>query len=512
MLEKLQKLRKEYIKNVHDVTFYPYQEVISDRIIQALIENLRITAGASEDDIKKLRRHEIPIEISRQAGKTTAVVHTIDFILIFLTEYFKRRITIGIFAPQREQAKTDFDRLKEALYRSSPLFATNEAKERAFKEQSNANTLVLPNGSSCYIFPVTPTSKPESKTLDLIVFEESQDLDDRIVKEQIWPMGANTNAPMVYIGTAGTQIVYFYRLGQGKEAIKLYFDDIAPQRRKVYEETKDARHLIYEQTVLQEIEKSGRDSDEIARPYFGKWLIGTGQFVTQEDLDALIAERKETFHDKQRECFVGIDVAKNPDSTVVTVVRWNPESKKKELINWMELRGDNYQDQFEIINEYLKNFKVLGVAIDATGIGDFLPDMFERQTQWQDENSGLYRVKFTAVNKDVMFKNLKVSIKELLTTLPILSTKKGEKFRLQMLDLQQEYKGQLLSVHHPDAADAHDDYCDSWALAEWAYARYHETQADIAFVDTAKQPERKVQRDTAGAVTDYWPGEYEEDW
>lgn len=506
MLEKIRRLRKEYLRNVHDVYLYPYQEVISDRIIQALIENLRITAGATEEDIKKLKRHEIPIEISRQAGKTTAVVYTIDFVLVVLTELFKKRIAIGIFAPQREQAKTDFDRLKEALNRSQPLWAASNANTE-YKEESNANTLVLANGSSCYIFPVTPTSKPESKSLDLIVFEESQDLADRIVKEQIWPMGANTNAPMVYIGTAGTQIVYFYRLGQGKDAIKLYFDEIAPQRRKIYEETKDARHLIYEQTVRQEIEKSGRDSDEIARPYFGKWLIGTGQFVTQEDLEALETGRKETFHDKQHDYFVGIDTAKNPDSTVVTMLRKNEETGKKEVVNWMELRGDNYADQFDIINEFLKHYRVLAVAIDATGQGDFMPDMFERNTQYQDENSGLYRVKFSAVNKDVIYKNLKVSIKELLTSLPILSTKKGEKFKLQMLDLQQEYKGQLLSVHHPDAADAHDDYPDSWALAEWAYAKYHENQAEIITIQTADPNERQVTRDDSGAVTDYWPGD-----
>ena len=55
------------------------------------------------------------------------------------------------------------------------------------------------------------------------------------------------------------------------------------------------------------------------------------------------------------------------------------------------------------------------MAIDSTGQGDFMPDMFERETRWADEKSGLYRVKFSAVSKDLMYKNLKVSIKELLT-------------------------------------------------------------------------------------------------
>ncbi len=134
-----------------------------------------------------------------------------------------------------------------------------------------------------------------------------------------------------------------------------------------------------------------------------------------------------------------------------------------------------------------------------------MPDMFERDTEWQDENSGLYRVKFSAVSKDMIYKNLKVSIQELLTSLPILGTKQGVKFRQQMLDLQQKHVGQLLSVHHPDDANAHDDYPDSWALAEWAYARWSEDNA-ISITTFSNTKERRVKRNKQGEVSDYWPG------
>jgi hypothetical protein len=510
MLEKLKKLRADHLLIQHDIVLYPYQELVSDRILEALIQNLRLTSSASEEDIKKLKLLEIPIEFSRQSGKTTAVVYTVEFILTWLSVYFNRQIHIGIFAPQIEQAKTDFDRLKIALRRVKDMIIVDEVTERIIKEQENAKTLVLPDGSSCYIAPVSKTSHPESKTLDLMIFEESQDLDDKIVKESIWPIGASTNAPRIYIGTAGTSIKYFYRLGQAGKAIKLYFHDIVAQRRIVYEQTGDAKHLIYEQTVKQEIELHGLDADEIQRPYFGKWLIGTGNFTTQEDLEAMVEPRKLTYQSKNNGvCFAGIDTAKNPDSTIVTIVRSAEHtedfpSKTKEVLNWMELRGDNYQDQFDIIKEFLGYYNIVALAIDSTGQGDFMPDMFEKHTQWQDENSGLYRVKFSGPSKDQIYKNLKVSIKELLTTLPILSIKLGERFKQQMLDLQQEYKGQLLSVHHPDDANAHDDYPDSWALAEWAYAKYHENQVGIAIISSER--EKKVAKNDEGQVTDYWPG------
>lgn len=505
MTDKMMSLFKAHLKAQHDLEFYDYQLDIARSIFDALIQNLRLTAGATKEDVKKLKLIELPIEISRQAGKTTAIVHTIEFIMIFFTRAFERPIRIGIFAPQREQAKTDFDRLKVALGRSTVFQVVfDEEEKQQAKEESNAKTIVLPNGSSCYIFPVTPSSKPESKTLDLIIFEESQDLADRIVMEQIWPMGASTNAPRVYIGTAGTQICHFYRLGQSGKALKLYFEDIAAQREKKYDETKDPLHLIYENTIRQEIALRGEDSDEIQRPYFGKWLIGTGQFTTQEDIEVLVTDRKRTFHDKHSDCYAGVDVAKHPDSTVVTLMRFNKDIGKKEILNWLELRGDNYQNQFDIIRDFLSKYKVLALAIDSTGIGDFMTDLFEAHTDWRDENTGLYRVKFSAVSKDNMYKNLKVSIRELLTTLPKLDTREGERFKQQTLDLQQEWKGQLLSVQHPDDANAHDDYPDSWALAEWAYAKFNESRISVSVV--ASESERKVERNDEGKVTDYWPG------
>lgn len=506
MLEKLKILRTQHLKAFHNVTLYPYQERISDAILQALIQNLRLTSNATEEDIKKLKLVEIPIEISRQAGKTTVVVLTVEFIMLYFTKLFNRRINIGIFAPQIEQAKTDFDRLKEALNRSKEMVIVQSEQDKEFQEQSNSKTLVLPNGSSCYIFPITKTSRPESKTLDLIILEEAQDDEDKIVKEQIWPMGASTNAPRIYIGTAGTRICYFRKIGMGANAIKLYFDEIVAQRRMVYERTAEAKHLIYEQTIKQDIAKHGLESDEIQRPYFGKWLIGSGQFTTQEELQAIEIDRRVTQQFKKADCFAGIDTAKHPDSTVVTVLRYNSEIGKKEVLNWMELQGENYQNQFDAIRFFLNNYNVVALAIDSTGQGDFMPDMFQAHTEWQDENSGLYRVKFSSVSKDMLYKNLKVSIKQSLTTLPNLSTKQGEKFKQQMLDLQQEYKGQLLSVHHPDDPNAHDDYPDSWALAEWAYAKWNEDNGAGVSVINVSEKERKVVKDDEGNTTNYWPG------
>lgn len=492
MLEKLKRLRADHLLIQHNLTFYPYQEEISDAILKALLDNLRITAGATEEDVKKLQQVEIAIELSRQAGKTYAVGHTCEFILTFLPVMFNRPIRIGIFAAQIDQAKISYGIMRNSLRKAkATLLEVSSEQEQYIKEEENAKKLVMPDGSSAAVAPINLVSQIEGLTLDLIIIDEAQVAKDKIVKHSIFPMGKVTNAPRVFIGKAGTQINHFYRLSQQSKTIKVYFDDVAKQRREVYEKTGDPLHLIYEQSVRSDIAEQGLDADEIQREYFGKWQIGTGNFVTAPDLDALYGDYRCHYQQKEYECFAGIDTAKNPDSTVVTVLRYNPILKKKELLNWMELRGDNYQDQFETIKAFLGNYRVIAVAIDSTGQGDFMPDMFENNTEWSDENSGLYRVKFSAVSKDLLYKNLKVSIKELLTSLP-KQDKKGEKFRQQMLDLQQEYKGQLLSVHHPDDANAHDDFPDSWALAEWAYAKWNENNnISISIVSSEKPRDPK---------------------
>lgn len=509
--QELRRLRADHLKIQHNITLYPYQELVSDKILAALLHNLSVIKYGGTKELEGLSLVELAVEFSRQSGKTTAIVHTAEMIMTFVAELYKMPISIGIFAPQIEQARTDFDRLRDALRPIKGMMIQDDEQKSTVREQENAKTLVLPNGSSCWIAPVTTTSKPESKTFHLMLFEEAQDLDDKIVKEQIWPIGSTVNAPRIYIGTAGTRLCYFRHLGQSDQSVKLYFNDIVPQRKIIYDQTGDVRHLMYEKTVNEEITRHGLDSDEIQRPYFGKWLIGTGQFVTEEDLVGLETERSITHHENKHDCYVGIDTAKHPDSTVVTILRDVPEKGKREIIAWLELRGDNYQDQFDIINDFISRYRVEAIAIDSTGQGDFMPDMFEAHTEFKDENSGLFRVKFSMASKDLMYKNLKVVIRELLTELPKLDTKVGRKFKQQLLDLQQEYKGQFLSVKHPDDPNAHDDYPDSWALAEWAYASWVQAdRAQVASVAINEPPRAEIVKDDKGRVVEHWPGD--EDW
>jgi hypothetical protein len=102
-----------------------------------------------------------------------------------------------------------------------------------------------------------------------------------------------------------------------------------------------------------------------------------------------------------------------------------------------------------------------------------MPDFFKTHTKWRDERSGLFEVKFSLQSKDMIYTNLMQTMTNRLTAIPATDTLELRKMRQQLLDLQKEYKGQFLTCHHPDDQSGqtyHDDYPDSWALAEHAFA------------------------------------------
>lgn len=143
-----------------------------------------------------------------------------------------------------------------------------------------------------------------------------------------------------------------------------------------------------------------------------------------------------------RKIYAGLDSAKDVDRTVLTIL---------------------------ISNELSTQGGIRGIAIDSTGQGDFVPDWFEKNSKWY-----IHRVKFSRPTKSILYKNLRVIIQDKLTALPDFKIDKGfiseewENFFTEMIDLQKQIIGEMLVVAHP-AGNYHDDFPDSWALAEFLF-------------------------------------------
>lgn len=486
-LTDVYELRDYFVEEELGLTFYEYQTEISNKIIEALLTR----SG-----------EEIPIEISRQAGKTEALVCTLAFLMVYAKSLSLRfweyaaSFRFVIFSPQKEQAKTDFDRLKGYLLR----LKNNGWGQLVDEKESNQTTLQIANGSYCYIFPLTPTSNPESKSADLIVYEEAHKIIDAEKKNKAEPMGASTNAPQISIGVAWYQKNYFKNLIDANPNHPKYDAyQVVKQRQKAYELDGNPRHLLYKKYFDGRVTKYGLEDVAIQTQWLLKWKLEAGQFMQAEDWDAMtkpylyLGKNGEKLYytpklldqDLNSDCYAGIDTAKHPDSTVVTITRWNEETQWKELIALLELHGVNYSEQFTIISGYdtvqgkktgkgmFDFFNVVGIGIDSTGQGSFMPDMFKTHTKYRDERSGLFEVKFSLQSKDMIYTTLMQTVSNRLTAIPADDTLELKKMRQQLLDLEKEYKGQFLSVHHPEddtGQTYHDDYPDSWALSDHAFA------------------------------------------
>ena len=465
-LGQLYQLRDEFLNTVHGVFFYSYQRELSDAILAAVFQRTG---------------DELYACVSRQGGKTETLVRTLEFLFVFHHAITGRPIRVGIFAPQQEQAKTDFDRVKDALV---------ECAKRGFDtaadpDESNATTLKLLNARQevvaiCYALPLTETSKIESKTLDLAIFEEAHQIDDRQREVKAIPMLAHTNGVSVSVGVGGYRINAFYRSVQAGKNLFFYpADRVCKLRREAYEADGNEEHLNYEKHYRERQAKES-DPDALKTQYLLQWVLGAGQFCVRTDLEAMVA----------------------------------PESFEKDVVGWLELRGENYSDQCEQIVHYLEQIEqqhvgttlyvgvdsakhpdstvvtvgvdafddtsdaeanrghIAIIAFDATGQGDFMPDWFERNTRWKIE-----RLKFGPVSKDELYKRVQDVIHNQKTRIPAReSSAESERFWQQFLDLQKQHSAAgLLRVSHPDSPNAHDDYPDSFALMEHAYWVYNES-------------------------------------
>lgn len=520
-------------------------------VMLPLVQNMLVLTGTkvTEEMIDELESVMLNFEYTRQSGKTTSLVHTVESIMLFVTKLFDIPIEIGIFAPQKEQANTDFKRLKNALARSKQeLMVIDHDANRKAKEESNAKTITLGNGSSCYIFPVTSTSKPESKTLHVIIIEEAQDINDKIVNEDIMPMGASTNAVVVRVGTAGSMKCDFYRDIQKGRAYVMTYPEIAADRRRMYEATGDARHLVYERNIKSLIGQRGIMSPEIQKPYFNVWQLSGGMYIDTHQLiagrinkpfenpkaDETFLQYREWYKAAVRrelvECdewaakheltpeqyalyrawlehdhYFGLDTAKSTDQTILKIGRVI-DNKLTIVRSVSGGRGTNYEDQFELLKAELSFFKIAAGSIDSTGQGDFMPDKFERHTPHK-----IFRMKFSRQSKDIMYKALyqkqingnlmyywqdpiAAGVKMIAPgselTLEQQTAIASEEFEDEFIDLEKRYVGEYMVVHHPDEEDAHDDHPDSTALMNFAYDSYNESSGIKQFYADKVETER----------------------
>ena len=468
-------LRDSFVLQVRGRTYYPSQRRFSNAVIKSVFNY--------NGDI-------LATEFTRQHGKTTIVTETVGFILLFYYQICWRlglfsfpAFNVGFFAPQQQQTFSSFQMLKD--------FLTDAKDKVGFKfnfDTFNGDTITITEDGvpkrQAYCFTASPTSNPESKTLHLILYDESQDLIDMKVEKSIEPMGASTNATQVFIGVAGYRRCKFWKYLQNLPAENKFVIPVTEalkEREELYRSTGNLIHLFYKKHLEKKLRLEGIDenSDHYKTQYLLQWILERGQFITYDDLMLLekdyLIEREwgSAIH-----CYGGIDWGKMKDSTVLTVV-----DIEGRIIGWHEWIGDNYNVQFEEIADLIRDryHGMKALHCDATATQDMGVDQMRGALMSRSHPCKVIGVKFTSESKDSMYKNLSrlmtkvskmVEGKEIIIRNAVLQfplkypdMQKKEKFIIQFTDLQKDVKNERWKCDHPEGPQYHDDYTDSLALA-----------------------------------------------
>lgn len=457
------------------VPLYKYQRKTVYRIIYSVIT---------------LEGAVLTMLFSRQSGKSEALAFVIDSLCVLLPalarvipdlDQFKDGIKIGLFAPQSDQVYTTQNRAMARL--GSDNAAEVMADEDIDVFLTSRSSLKLSNGSFMLGQVASKQSKIESKTYDLVICEEAQDMDSYIVQKSIEPMVSATGGTIVKSGTTGrTKNDFWYEIQNNKKLSRkekdprlhyhLEFNYLAviKDKREQYEKDGKLFHLNYEKDTMRKRAKWGETSEAFKLGYGLVWAVESGMLVTDKELEKLI-NRKKGFGEIDEDDFIvaGLDIAKSPASTVLTVGRVveNEDDEfappKKEILRWLELEEMNYEDQHHALLDAFIEWNVRRVYADYTGVGRAVVDRLIAACGDQIE---IIPFTFTWESKSEMWYSFLNDITTSRLIVPgnktVRATNEYARFCEQMLNMQKSYNGAYLVAQKSNGY--FDDYVDSCAL------------------------------------------------
>ena len=477
--DELDELSKEFVTKIIDrcIQFqtalvghelHPYQMPLARRIIESVIIN---------------DGEEITALAARQSGKSETIANTVVTLMVLLPRLavmypdllgkFKEGIWVGMFAPVEGQVETLFGRAVNRLTseRAIEILGDPEVDDSLTKVAGVTRQIKLKNsGSTMSMMTANPRAKIESKSFHLIVIDECQEADDFVVSKSISPMLAYYSGTMVKTGTPTTHKNNFYRsiqLNKRRQTTRSKQNHFQWDYKDVSKYNPNYAKFIKKETL-----RVGEDSDEFQMSYNCKWLLERGMFVTSTVLDELGDTSQEVVKAWHRSpVVVGIDPARKIDSTVITVV-WVDWDRPDEfgyydhrILNWMEIQGDDWEDQYFQIVNFLNNYDVLSVGVDANGVGDAVAQRLKLLLP----RAEVHALSSSQSEQSKRWKHLKALIDRRMVGWPAHAKTRRlrtwRRFYQQMSDLETKFQGPNFLAHAPDEAHAHDDYADSLAIA-----------------------------------------------
>lgn len=465
---------------------------------------------------------------SRQSGKSETMAFVINTLTVLMPtlarhfkeiEQFKDGFRIGLFAPQSDQVWTTYNR---AMLRLGTESAYTVMQDPDIKVELESDVrLELTNGSYLKGQIASKLSKIESATYDLVIAEESQDIDDYIINKSIEPMVTATGGTILKVGTTGTVKNHFWTEIQRNRNLDRKIKDerllshhefdykkVIKARREQFDCDGKPFHLHYEKIVKNVIERKGIDSEEFKLSYALKWSLETGMLITEDDWARMCNKRLGLISeaDDDEELYAGLDIGKVVNSTVLTIGRRieNEEDEfapaKKQIVAWIELIGVDYEAQHHIIMDILIKYNVKKLAGDYTGVGKAVLD---RLMYACGEFVHIIPYTFSRQSKSEMWYKFNADIASKRFVVPAnkaaRDTNEFRNFEEQMKNCQKYHDGPYLVCEKLEGYM--DDYVDSAALMGMAVdddtqTNYEVDEQDNMFYGEVEEMRKRIQQNS----------------
>ena len=464
----------EFGKALTGVSLYEYQE----QIVYAIIYSVITFSG----DVKT-------VLFSRQSGKSEAMAFVIDTLCVLLPkladffpefEQWKNGFRVGLFAPQSDQVETTYSRAMTRLNSANAEMILNDPSVDVALESSAR--LQLSNGSFLAGQVASKQSKIESKTYDLVICEEAQDMEDLIVSKSIEPMLSSTAGTLVKVGTTGMYKNHFwYEIQNNRnldrkckdQRIRNHFEfdykAIIIDRRKQYNIDHKRFHLNYEADVARKKQRWGEDSQSFKLAYALIWDLESGMLLTDKEFNNILNRRIGTQLPADEDYVVaGIDIGKSPAETVVTIAKVIPDTETfekpyKQILAWIALGGLDYEAQHQAIMDAIVDYNISTIFADYTGVGKAVVD---RLMYACGEYVNIEPYTFTSQSKSDMWFNFVNEIQTKHIIVPankvVRGTTEFSKFEEQMKNCQKYFNGAYMVCEKSEGY--FDDFVDSAAL------------------------------------------------
>jgi hypothetical protein len=444
-----------------------YQRPFARRIFESMI----INDGAT-----------ITALFARQTGKSETVANVIATSMIMLPLLakaypdllgkFAEGLWVGAFAPVDEQADNLFGRIVARLTSdtATAVLRDPEINDEVFGKGRTVSLRRL--GSLVRKTTAHPRATIEGRSYHIILIDECQGADDKVVNKSIGPMGAAYNATMVFTGTPTyTKNVFYNQIQQNKREMtrrgRIRANHFEVDWREASKENEN-----YKRFVQKEMLRLGEDSDEFKLSYRLMWLLDKGMFTTSEKLDQCGDTSMQSLVTAwpHSPVVVGIDCARKQDRTIVTViyVDWDHPDElgmyHHRVLNWLDLEGRDWEEQYFQIIEFLSKYNVWKVGIDVGGVGDVVAQRLRILMpnievvdlgSSQSEQSDRWKYLRSLIDRRQVMWPAGAKVRRL---------KIWRRFRQEMEDLEINFKGPYVLAEAPNLKDAHDDYADSLAI------------------------------------------------